>query len=135
MKTTPRITAKGSKSAVDASKRALQVTAKLINRTIKNIKAALKAALMTGKAITALIIAGGWIAVMIIIIICAVALIVSFVSSVNTLSYLKDTLDEMKSRGLCEIKTAFDMDMMTNNNVRNGFLNFLSPLDSMDFKF
>ena len=76
MKTTPRITAKGSKRAMDASKRAVQVTAKLINRTIKNTKAALKAALMTGKAITAAIIAGGWIAVMIIIVICAVALIV-----------------------------------------------------------
>ena len=35
----------------------------------------------------------------------------------------------------CEIKTAFDMDMMTNHNIRNGFLNFMSPLDSMDFKF
>ena len=70
MKTTPRITEKGSKRAVDASKRALQLTAKLINRTIKNIKAALKAALVTGKAITAAIIAGGWLAFFIIILIC-----------------------------------------------------------------
>lgn len=76
MKTTPRITSKGSKRAVDASKRVLQVTAKLINRTIKNTKAALKAALVTGKAITAAIIAGGWIAVIIIIVICTVALLV-----------------------------------------------------------
>ena len=41
----------------------------------------------------------------------------------------------MKSRGLCEIKTAFDMDMMTNHNVRKGFLNLMELIDSMDFKF
>lgn len=57
------------------------------------------------------------------------------VPGVNTLSHLKATLEEMKSRGLCEIKTAFDMDMMTNHNVRNGFLNLMELLDSMDFKF
>ena len=57
------------------------------------------------------------------------------VPGVNTLSHLKTTLEEMKSRGLCEIKTAFDMDMMTNHNVRNGFLNLMELLDSMDFKF
>ena len=34
-----------------------------------------------------------------------------------------------------EVKTAFDMDMMTNHNVRNGFLNLMELLDSMDFKF
>ena len=27
------------------------------------------------------------------------------------------------------------MDMMTNHNVRNGFLNLIELLDSMDFKF
>ena len=34
-----------------------------------------------------------------------------------------------------KVKTAFDMDMMTNHNVRNGFINLLSLLDIMDFKF
>ena len=38
-------------------------------------------------------------------------------------------------RGLCEIKTAFDMDMLTNPNVRNGFLSLMELLDSMGFKF
>ena len=57
------------------------------------------------------------------------------VPGVNTLSHLKATLEEMKSRGLKEVKTAFDMDMMTNHNVRNGFINLLSLLDSMDFNF
>ena len=31
--------------------------------------------------------------------------------------------------------TAFDMDMLTNPNVRNGFLNLTALLDSMDFKY
>ena len=57
------------------------------------------------------------------------------VPGVNTLSHLRNTLEILKSRGLCEIKTAFDMDMMTNHNVRNGFLNLMELLDSMDFKF
>ena len=57
------------------------------------------------------------------------------VPGVNSLSHLKATLEELKSKGLIEVKTAFDMDMMTNHNVRNGFINLLSLLDSMDFKF
>ena len=57
------------------------------------------------------------------------------VPGVNTLSHLKATLEEMKSRGLCEIKTAFDMDMLTNHNVRNGFVGLMELLNEMDFKF
>ena len=57
------------------------------------------------------------------------------VPGVNTLSHLRTTLEILKRRGLCEIKTAFDMDMITNPNVRNGFLSLMELLDGMDFKF
>ena len=57
------------------------------------------------------------------------------VPSVNTLAHLKSELISMKSRGLREIKTAFDIDMITNPNVRNGFISLMELLGSMDLKF
>lgn len=57
------------------------------------------------------------------------------VPGVNALTHLKPALISMKSRGLCEIKTAFDMDMLTNPNVRNGFMNLMEMLNGMDLKY
>jgi len=57
------------------------------------------------------------------------------VPGVNTLTHLKKTLTEMQKEGLCEIKTAFDMDMSTNHHVRSAYINLLSLLDEMNFRF
>lgn len=57
------------------------------------------------------------------------------VPGVNTLTQLEKTLTQMRKEGLCEIKTAFDMDMSTNHHVQNAYMNLLSLLDEMNFKF
>ena len=45
------------------------------------------------------------------------------VPGVNTLTHLKLTLEKLRSQGVTEIKTAFDMDFSTNIHVQNGFNN------------
>lgn len=57
------------------------------------------------------------------------------VPGVNTLTQLKTMLEALREEGLVSIRTAFDMDFTTNYHVQNGFINLLSLLDSMDFKF
>lgn len=57
------------------------------------------------------------------------------VPGVNSLSCLKTTLEELKSKGLQHIQTAFDMDLLTNFHVQNGFNNLLMLLDDMGFTF
>lgn len=48
------------------------------------------------------------------------------VPGVNTLTQLELTLTELRSEGLVEIKTAFDMDFATNHHVQNGYNNLCS---------
>ena len=50
------------------------------------------------------------------------------VPGVNTLTQLELTLTELRSEGLVEIKTAFDMDFATNHHVQNGYNNLLQLL-------
>lgn len=57
------------------------------------------------------------------------------VPGVNALAHLRLTLEQLKKDGLIEIKTAFDMDMLTNWHVQNGYNNLLSLLDEMGFKY
>lgn len=57
------------------------------------------------------------------------------VPGVNTLTHLKLTLEKLRSQGVTEIKTAFDMDFSTNIHVQNGFNNLLALLDEMEFRF
>ena len=57
------------------------------------------------------------------------------VPGVNTLTQLKTALTEMRQEGLCEIKTAFDMDLSTNHHVQSAYKNLLNLLDEMNFKF
>jgi hypothetical protein len=57
------------------------------------------------------------------------------VPGVNSLTHLQSTLEILKAKGLQEIKTAFDMDFITNWHVQNGYNNLLSLLDSMGFRF
>jgi hypothetical protein len=57
------------------------------------------------------------------------------VPGVNTLTQLRLTLEELQKQGLREVKTAFDMDFLTNYHVQNGFSRLLSLLDEMGFRF
>ena len=54
---------------------------------------------------------------------------------VNTLTQLELTLTELRSEGLAEIKTAFDMDFSTNHHVQNGYNNLLQLLGDMGFRY
>ena len=57
------------------------------------------------------------------------------VPGVNALTHLRLALEELRKLGLEEIKTAFDMDMLTNFHVQGAYNNLLLLLDEMNFKF
>ena len=57
------------------------------------------------------------------------------VPGVNALKKLKASLETLKAKGLKRVQTAFDMDLLTNPNVKNGFEELLALLDEMDFTF
>lgn len=57
------------------------------------------------------------------------------VPGVNGLGHLRDTLLQMKSLGLQEIKTAFDMDYVSNYHVQTGYLNLYALLDELDLSY
>lgn len=57
------------------------------------------------------------------------------VPGVNALKKLKASLETLRAKGLKRVQTAFDMDMLTNPNVKNGFEELLALLDEMDFTF
>ena len=77
-------TEKTAKETIKASKRATQIAKETAKRTAQGVKAAVKAtvsaikAIIAGtKALVAAIVAGGWVAVIVIIVICLVALMCS----------------------------------------------------------
>ena len=57
------------------------------------------------------------------------------VPGVNTLTQLESTLTELRSDGLVEIKTAFDMDFTSNHHVQHGYNNLLQLLGDMGFRY
>ena len=57
------------------------------------------------------------------------------VPGVNTLTQLKLTLERLMESGLRQVKTAFDMDLLTNIHVQNGYNNLLALLDELDLRF
>ena len=57
------------------------------------------------------------------------------VPGVNSLTQLQMTLEDLRSEGLVEIKTAFDMDFATNHHVQNGYNSLLQLLGDMGFTF
>ncbi len=57
------------------------------------------------------------------------------VPGVNALTQLEAALTDLRSEGLVEIKTAFDMDFSTNHHVQNGYNSLLALLDSMGFQY
>ena len=57
------------------------------------------------------------------------------VPGVNALKKLQASLETLRAKGLKRVQTAFDMDMLTNPNVKNGFEELLALLDEMEFTF
>lgn len=57
------------------------------------------------------------------------------VPGVNTLTQLEATLTELRSEGLVEVKTAFDMDFASNHHVQNGYNSLLQLLGDMGFRY
>ena len=68
---------KASERMISNAKKAMQVTAKVIKTTIKATIAAIKALVKAASELIEFLIAGGWIAVVVIVIICLVGLILS----------------------------------------------------------
>lgn len=57
------------------------------------------------------------------------------VPGVNTLTQLEVALTELRSEGLVEIKTDFDMDFASNHHVQNGYNSLLRLLGDMGFRY
>lgn len=55
--------------------------------------------------------------------------------SVNALMQLQKRLDVLCEESVREIKTAFDMDMATNEHIQNGYRSLTALLNEMDFHF
>lgn len=68
-------TIKNSEKAVKIMKNTVKVTAKTIKLTIKAIISSIKAIISATKALIELIIAGGWVAILVIIVICLIGLL------------------------------------------------------------
>lgn len=57
------------------------------------------------------------------------------VPGVNALQHLKEMLEELQGQGLCEIKTAFDMDFLKNEHVKAAYQTLLELLSEMGFRY
>ena len=81
-KTTAKATAKGTVKAIQLIKRAAVATVKFVKAAVKATIAAAKAVVAAVKGIIAAIVAGGWVAVLIIVIIVIVACVVGSVYAI-----------------------------------------------------
>lgn len=70
-----KATAKGTRRAIQAAKAAVKATVKFAKVATKAIVAAVKATVAAVKGIVAAIAAGGWVAVVVVLLICAVGLV------------------------------------------------------------
>ena len=116
-KATAQAAAKAAKAAAAAAKAAVKATIVAIKVAVKAIVAAVKLAIAAVKAIAAAIAAGGWIAVVVIIVICLIALIVGscfgiFFSSEDTGSgqTMQAVVQEINTEYQTQIET-------TKNNI------------------
>lgn len=116
-KVTAQATAKAAKAAAAAAKAAVKATIVAIKVAVKAIVAAVKLAIAAVKAIAAAIAAGGWVAVVVIIVICLIALIVGscfgiFFSSEDTGSgqSMQTVVQEINTEYQTQIET-------TKNNI------------------
>lgn len=122
---TAKVTAKTAKVTVKAAQRAAQAaakaTAKFVKVAAKAIVAAVKAAAAAIKGIVAAIAAGGWIAVVVILLICMIGLVVGSVfgifapnpdneNGITIVQTVREANAEYEEQ-IAEIKSRYDYDM------------------------
>ena len=115
-KKTAEASAKAAKMAAQAARQAAQATYKAAVVTAKAVAAAVKAAIAGIKALIAAIVAGGWVAVVIIIVICLIALIVGSCFGIFFSGEDSGTGQSMQT-AVQEINTEYDNKLL---EIRNG---------------
>lgn len=76
VKTTAKVSYKAAKTTVKATKKAIIVTKKIVVAIVKAIIAIMKAIIQAAASLISALVAGGWVAVVIVVILCVIALIV-----------------------------------------------------------
>ena len=120
-KTTAKTAQKGVKTAQRTAKAAAKATAKFVKVAAKAIVAAVKATAAAIKGIVAAIAAGGWIAVVVILLICLIGLVVGSVfgifapspdneNSITIVQTVHEANAEYETQ-IAEIKSRYDYDM------------------------
>ena len=105
-KKTAKTTVKGAKKAYQVTKATAKATAKGIKLAIKATIATIKAIIAGTKALISAIIAGGWVAVVIIVVICLIALICSSIFGIF-FSSEKGVSNKTMSSVISEINVEF----------------------------
>ena len=120
-KTTAKTAQKGVKTAQRTAKAAAKATAKFLKVAAKAIVAAVKATAAAIKGIAAAIAAGGWIAVVVILLICMIGLVVGSVfgifapnpdneNGITIVQTVREANAEYEAQ-IAEIKSRYDYDM------------------------
>lgn len=120
-KTTAKTAQKGVKTAQQTAKAAAKAAVKFAKVAAKAIVAAVKATVAAVKGIVAAIAAGGWIAVVVILLICMIGLVVGSVfgifapnpdneNSITVVQMVREANAEYEAQ-IAEIKSRYDYDM------------------------
>lgn len=118
---TAKVTVKAAQRAVRAAKAAAKATVKFVKVAAKAIVAAVKATAAAIKGIVAAIAAGGWIAVVVILLICIIGLVVGSVfgifapnpdneNGITIVQTVREANAEYEAQ-IAEIKSRYDYDM------------------------
>lgn len=116
-----KVTVKAAQRAVQAAKAAAKAAVKFVKVAAKAIVAAVKAAAAAIKGIAAAIAAGGWIAVVVILLICLIGLVVGSVfgifapspdneNGITIVQTVREANEEYEAQ-ISEIKSRYDYDM------------------------
>ena len=120
-KTAAKATAKAAQKAAQAAKAAAQATVKFVKVAAKAIVAAVKATVAAVKGIVAAIAAGGWVAVVVILLICLIGFVVGSVfgifapnpdneNGITIVQAVREANAEYEAQ-IVEIKSRYDYDM------------------------
>ena len=113
---TAQATVKATQKAAQAAKAAAKATAAGVKAAVKATVAAVKAIIAAAKALVAAIAAGGWVAVVVIIVICLIALICGSVFGIFFSGEDSGTGQSMRT-AVQEINTEYDNRLL---EIRNG---------------
>lgn len=120
-KTAAKAAAKAAQKAAQAAKAAAQATVKFVKVAAKAIVAAVKATVAAVKGIVAAIAAGGWVAVVVILLICMIGLVVGSVfgifapnpnseNGITIMQTVREANAEYEAK-IAEIKSQYDHDL------------------------